>query len=356
MTRRLPIALAVVVAVAAGAYYDLSRPPSALVLSGIVTTDDVIVSSEVQGRLQELLVKEGDAVEKGARLAVIQPQEWKADMAFYTDSERQSQAEVTQAEANLRYQEARTSNETRQAEATLAAAQAAVTQGQADLENARLSFQREEALFHKGVESAQAFDQARTAYEAAKAHVDALRKQEQAAAAAVALAQANADQVAVRRAALEANIHQLAAVGAQKEKAQVRLDYTDIRAPISGIVDVRAALQGEVVNAGQGIVTLIDPDNLWIRADVEESYIDLVHLGDKLTVRLPSGAERTGTVFYRGVDADYATQRDVSRTKRDIKTFEIRLRGDNADRSLAVGMTAYVTLPLATDHQAPRAH
>jgi HlyD family secretion protein len=51
-------------------------------------------------------------------------------------------------------------------------------------------------------------------------------------------------------------------------------------------------------------------------------------------------------VFYRSVDADYATQRDVSRTERDIKTFEIRLRCDNHDRRLAVGMTAYVTLPL----------
>jgi HlyD family secretion protein len=46
------------------------------------------------------------------------------------------------------------------------------------------------------------------------------------------------------------------------------------------------------------------------------------------------------------VDADYATQRDVSRTKRDIKTFEVRLRCDNSDRALAVGMTAYVILPL----------
>ncbi len=48
---------------------------------------------------------------------------------------------------------------------------------------------------------------------------------------------------------------------------------------------------------------------------------------------LPSGAVREGTVFFRGVDADYATQRDVSRTKRDIKTFEIRLRCDNRDRA-----------------------
>jgi HlyD family secretion protein len=84
-----------------------------------------------------------------------------------------------------------------------------------------------------------------------------------------------------------------------------------------------------------------------VRADVEETYIDRVKIGDHLRVRLPSGAEADGTVFYRGVDAGFATQRDVSRTKRDIKTFEIRLRVDNHDRRLAVGMTAYVLLPVA---------
>ena len=83
-----------------------------------------------------------------------------------------------------------------------------------------------------------------------------------------------------------------------------------------------------------------------MRADVEETYAGPITVGTKLTVKLPSGATREGTVFYRSVDADYATQRDVSRTKRDIKTFEIRLRCDNADRALAVGMTAYVELPL----------
>jgi HlyD family secretion protein len=93
-------------------------------------------------------------------------------------------------------------------------------------------------------------------------------------------------------------------------------------------------------------VTLVDPDDLWVRADVEESYIDRVRTGDTLEVRLPSGVTMPGTVIYRGVDAAYATQRDVSRTKRDIKTFEIRLRCDNTDRRLAVGMTAYVDLPL----------
>jgi len=351
MKQRQLLAIPLLIVLAGSLYWFFNRAEREIVLTGIVTTDDVIVSAEVQGRLDRLLVREGDAVKDGQLLAVIQPEEWKADVAYYANSEQESAAQVERAEADLRFQETQTREGTEQADANLAAAEAALAQGKADLENARLLFEREETLYKKGVESAQAYDQSRTSHAAAQAHVEALRKQVQAAQASLALARSNADQIAVRRAALEANRHQLAAAGAQKDKAQVQLGYTELHAPIDGIVDVRAALPGEVVNPGQGVVTLINPDDLWVRADVEESYIDRIRLGDKLTVYLPSGAKRECLVFFRGVDADFATQRDVSRTKRDIKTFEIRLRCDNADRRLAVGMTAYVILPLDTDHQ-----
>jgi HlyD family secretion protein len=281
--QKIVLILLVLVAAATGIYYALTRPPREIILTGIVTTDEVIVGPEIQGRLQRLFVQEGDPVTNGELLALIQPETEQANMAFYTSSEQQSAADLAQA--------------------------------QADLENARLNFERIQGLYSNNVESVQTYDQARTAYESARARVDSMNQQIEAAAA-------------------------------QKDKAAVQLGYTKIFAPITGIVDTRAALQGEVVNPGQAIVTLIDQDDLWVRADVEETYIDRIHLGDRLPVKLPSGALRTGTVFYRGVDADYATQRDVSRTKRDIKTFEIRLRCDNHDRSLAVGMTAYVALPL----------
>ena len=344
MKRRIPLIFALLAVAGVVVYVISARQPGSIVLTGIVTTDEVIVSSEIQGRLQQLLVAQGDSVTNGQLLAVIQPQEWKADVAFYANTEQQWAAQVTQAEADLRFQESQTSNQIWQAKATLASAEAQVKQAEADREIARLNYQREEGLFKSGVEPVQAYDQARTTLQGVEARVHSLSEQVNAAQAAVALAESNAEQVAARRAALQANRHQMAAAAAQKEKAKVHLDYTEIRAPIDGIVDVRAALQGEVVNAGQAIVTLVNPDNLWIRADVEETYIDRVHLADKLPVRLPSGATRMGTVFYRSVDADYATQRDVSRTKRDIKTFEVRLRCDNRDRALALGMTAYTTL------------
>jgi HlyD family secretion protein len=347
MKRRIPILILLLAVLAAGIYYATAWRTGGIILTGLVTTDEVIVSSEIQGRLQQLCVQEGDVVTNGELLAVIQPATEQAEMDFYASSEQQATAQVAQAASDLSFQEAQTSNQIAQAQANLAAAEAQVAQADADLENAYLTFQREAQLKQSGAESAQAYDQARTAYAAAQARSESLRQQAQAAAAAVELARSNAHQVAARQAALTMSVHQLAAAGAQKDKARVQLGYTAIRAPLAGIVDTRAALQGEVVNPGQAIVTLIDPDNLWVRADVEETYVDRIHLGDQLPVRLPSGATRTGTVFFRGVDADYATQRDVSRTKRDIKTFQIRLRCDNRDRSLAVGMTAYVALPVA---------
>ncbi len=63
-------------------------------------------------------------------------------------------------------------------------------------------------------------------------------------------------------------------------------------------------------------------------------------------IRLPSGAEMKGTVFLRRADADYATPRDTNDIKRDIKTFEVRLRVDNSERRLWPGLTAYIQLPL----------
>jgi HlyD family secretion protein len=313
----------------------------------MVTTDEVTVSSEIQGRLEKLLVKEGDTVKQGDLLAVIQPQEMKAEMEFYANGARQSQSQVLQGEADLKYQESQSSNQILQAQANLAASEAQVKQADADLDNAQLNFNRIDGLFKKGIEPAQSDDLARTTLAGAQAHQASLQKLADAAQSAVDLAKSSVDQIAMRRAALDSYRNQLAASTAQSDKAKVRLDYTEIHAPINGIVDVRAALQGEVVSPAQPIVTLINPDDLWVRADVEESYIDRIHLGDKLPVRLASGATYEGTVFYRGVDADYATQRDVSRTKRDIKTFEIRLRCDNSKRELAVGMTTYVTLPSA---------
>jgi HlyD family secretion protein len=343
-SRKRTLTLGAIVLVIVVAVVVFTRP-GPLVLTGIVTTNDVIVSPQVVAKLGRLIVKEGDKVEANQLIAVLVPDELRADRAFAAQSEQGLGNQVDVSAAALRYQERQTADQIKQAQANVATAIAQQQEAAANLDIARLSLGRSEAMLKAGAISTQDLDQARTTVAVATARVEATTKQVESARAALALAQSAAEQIAVRRGGLAAAQREKAAAGAQTTKADVRLAYSEIRAPIAGIVDVAAARAGEIVSPGQAIVTLINPDDLWVRADVEESYIDRIKLGDSLTVRLPSGDERRGAVFYRGVDAGFATQRDVSRTKRDIKTFEIRIRLDNHDRRLATGMTAYVVLP-----------
>ncbi|HYK12027.1 MAG TPA: efflux RND transporter periplasmic adaptor subunit [Gemmatimonadales bacterium] len=310
MKRAIRITLAVLV-LGLIAYFVFKGSPKELTLTGIVTTNDVVVSPQVAGQVTKLLVSEGDSVSQNQLLAVLSPAELQADQRYYAQS---ATALAAQAAAGA---------------ADLAVAEAQDSSAAADLSNTKLVRDRVISLFKEGGVTQQQADSANTALTMSQARKDAADRQ-----------------VASKRQALVAAQAQQEAARAQTAKADVRLSYSELRAPLAGIVDVRAAQLGEVVLAGQPVLTLIDPDSLWVRADVEESYIDRVRIGDSLTVRLPSDATRTGTVYYRGVDAGFATQRDVSRTKRDIKTFEIRLRVPNTDRRLAVGMTAYVLLPL----------
>jgi len=347
MKRLRPLILLALAALASwGAYSYAYRPPTSLTLTGIVTTNDVIVSPQIAGQVSQLLAKEGDEVKRDQLLAVMRPDELKAETTYYAQNVEGLSSQVRESEAALRFQQRQMADQIAQAESTLASTEAQAKAAAADLENARLIYSRTQNLSRQGVISPQELDQARTASTAAQAKLDALNKQAEAQRATVAMARSNAEQVSLRRSQVQTNEHMQAAAAAQRTKADVRLKYTEIKAPTDGVVDVRAVREGEFVNPGQAIVTLINLDDLWVRVDVEESYIDRIRVGEKLTVRLPSGVEREGTVIYRGVDASFATQRDVSRTKRDIKTFEVRLRLDNADRRLAVGMTAYVTLPL----------
>jgi multidrug resistance efflux pump len=342
---RLPLVVFLLVVVVGFAAYSRFRTRP-LILTGIVTTNDVVVSPQVAGLVREILVTEGDFVKKGQLIATIAPDELRADTAYFAQSAQGLTSQVRESEAALRLEQTQVLHQTTQAESTLAAIEAQVLAGKADVEAAAATYARTQSLARQLIASAQDMDQAKAAVEAAQARLDALKKQAEAQREAVALARANSEQVSVRRSQVQATQHLEAAAAAQSDKATVRLTYTELKAPIDGQVDVRAVRAGEYVSPGQPVVTLVNPDDLWVRADIEETYIEGVRIGDTLTVRFPSGEERPGTVFYRGADAAYATQRDVSRTKRDIKTFEVRLRVDNRDRRMALGMTAYVSLPV----------
>ena len=105
-------------------------------------------------------------------------------------------------------------------------------------------------------------------------------------------------------------------------------------APVSGKVNVWAARQGEVVTAGAPIVTIMDLTQTWVYAPLPETQADSVQLGDTLRVVMPSGATIRARSSPKLAEADFATQRDVSSMKRDIKTIQLKLLSPIPARSL----------------------
>ena len=125
-----------VAAVAIATYLSV-RTPSSVTLTGIVTTDDIVVSPQVAGQISQLLVKEGDSVHQGQILAVLASGELAADRAFFARSEEGSAQQVQESEAALRYQEQETADQIHQADATLGGAVAQRDEAVANVANAK---------------------------------------------------------------------------------------------------------------------------------------------------------------------------------------------------------------------------
>jgi len=81
-----------------------------------------------------------------------------------------------------------------------------------------------------------------------------------------------------------------------------------------------------------------------VRAAVPETNADHIGLGDTLRIQLPGGTITSGKVFFKAAEADFATQRDVSRRKRDIKTIVLKVRLANPKGAYVPGLTANVLI------------
>jgi multidrug resistance efflux pump len=326
-------------------YFVTVRPTGDLQLIGTVDANEVVVSSKIPGRIQTLTVDEGQDVKAGQLIAIIESEDLQAarkaaeatassqsfKLGETVESERQTRGEVSSAAVN--------------AEAMVKAAKASLAQAQANYEHQQADTSRTVALAQQGIMSEQAKDDAATSLQAAKAAVDAARENLSAAEASLRQARAHELLAAVAARTVDETRDQVENARALAEQAKVEVGYSQVFAPVSGKVNVLAARQGEVLAAGAPIVTIMDLTQTWIYAPLPETQADAVQLGDSLRVVMPSGDTIQGKIIVKSAEADFATQRDVSARKRDIKTVQLKLLISNPEERFVPGMTAEVYIP-----------
>ena len=326
-------------------YFFSTRHTNDLQLIGTVDANEVVVSSRIPGRIQTLAVDEGDDVKAGQLIATIESDDLAAAHQAAEATANSERFKLQGASDTERQTRGGTSSQVINAEAQLRSAQATLVQAQAQYEHQNADTSRIVALAAQGIMSYQSRDEAATALNAAQAAVDSAKANVAAAEASLKVAVANTIQSQAAAKTVAATRGEMQNAQALMSQAQIQLEYARVVSPISGKVNVRAARQGEVVAATTPIVTITDLTQTWIYAPLPETEADSVQLGDSLRVVMPSGAPIQGKVIAKSAEADFATQRDVSRRKRDIKTIRLKLLIDNPGMRFVPGMLAEVYVP-----------
>jgi HlyD family secretion protein len=361
--RRVIVALLVLGLAGFGVWHFVLRapavPPGVIAVSGRIEGDDSAVAAKITGRIRQITVREGDQVEAGQVIAVLDDEQVRA-------REQQAEAMVRQAEARVRLAQhqitvlneqvrqnqigvdqsrADAQGKVSEAEGRLAAAEAQLAQAQASYTQAKWDKEAFARLFQRELIAEQEARRAQSTEEAQAAVVAAARRQVEAASGALMAAKANLSNPAIRSsqvAAVQGQILQaqadIAAAQAEAERARAQLQEAranrqdlKIIAPFTGTVATRTAEPGEVVMAGTPVITLLNMEEVYLRAFVPEGQIGRVKVSQPARVFLDSSPNQPVDAYVLRVDpkASFTPENTYFREDRvkQVVGVKLRLRG-----------------------------
>lgn len=322
--QRIPIVIVVVVVVATAVWFWFSRKNGngTITASGTIEATEADLGFQTTGRAQDINVREGDRVTKGQELARLDLTEMRARREAAEAQVAAARASLDELESGYR------SEEVEQGRARFRAAEQRLNDTKRDLE-------RVKRLFEGGAVSQQRYDDAQTAYELAQSEYDSAKE-----ALRILETGPRKERIATQRAMLK----QAEASVAQIDAA---IDFAVVKAPFDGLITVRHREPGETVPAGAPVVTLMNPDDRWVRIYVREDEVGHISIGDPATIRGDANRSRdyTGKVVFIASEAEF-TPRNVQTTAERVKLVyrvKVQITGD-PEFDLKPGLAADVYL------------
>lgn len=365
MNRKPILIPVVVVAAAAVGVYSMGwfHHNDTLQGSGTVEARNIRVGSKIGGRIDKVLVREGDSVEPGQVLITFDDKELKAALeqsraaaektkrGFRVEEVDEARAAVAQAKADYELRK----NGYRQED--IDAAKADLDRATADEIRTHLDFQRYDALAQKDLVSKQQRDTAEANWKMAAA-----QKQ---------VAQQKYDELKrgyrpEEIASAEARYHQVEAAyqkylrGSRPEDidlSHAAMTYDEARyrerqvlAPAAATVEVLDVRPGDLIAPNTPVATLLERDQIYVRIYIPETVIGRVHLGQKAEIRVDSFPHQvfSGTVEQINQQAEFLPRNVQTREERVHQVFGVKVRIDDASRGVLAGMAADVKLTPAS--------
>lgn len=347
-----------------------AAPENVIAVSGRIEGDSAAVAAKLSGRIVEVRVREGDTVNAGDVIAVLDDDQIRA-------REQQAQAAVTDAEAKaeaaraqiavlqeqlrqseLLTEQARTDAQgrVRQAESEVVAAEAELARQEAAYRLAAFDREAYTRLASTGAVAERKGKEAVSTAEQQSAAVAAARRRVESARGALLVAKASLTNPGIRASQAGANRKQIAQqekeiasanakiqqARAQLAEAQANRQDLNITAPFSGTIVTRAAEPGEVVASGTAIVTLLDLSKVYLRGFVPEGEIGKVKLDQPARVYLDSNPNQPLEAIVSRIDpeATFTPENTYFRDERVKQVVGLKLQLKNAAGYAKPGMPA----------------
>jgi membrane fusion protein (multidrug efflux system) len=223
------------------------------------------VNVRIPGYIKEVKFEEHQHVKKGDTLAVIDDREYRiqleqAEAAYLT---AQASKDVTSYSVNTVHSNIDVTN-------------ANIKASEARLWNAEQNFHRYENLLKDGAATQQQFDQVKTEYDALQAQTNALREQRH-------TTSLSTNETSKRVMVNDAEIKRTHAL---VDMAKLNLSYTAILAPYDGVTGRRNIQEGELVQAGQTLLSLVRNNTKWVVANYRETQVTKLHIGQKMKLKI----------------------------------------------------------------------
>ncbi len=320
-----------------------------------IKADLITVSSDAEGRMIERLVKEGDPVSAGDILARIDDREARIRLEE-TEAEADAiLAEMDRLDAEIALVLARVESRIKSRGAELDETRARRTLLETEFDYAKSEFDRATALANSGTLSKQRLDRVRTDFVKARQDLNRARAEIAMSEASVAEARADLSEIAVKKADSERLASRFTEISARRKRLQIDIDDRTIRSPIDGVVGRTFVIAGEHVEEGQRLLSLHDPDDVWVQANVRETDLGRVEVGQKVKIAVdayPDNAlvgrvERIG----RAANSEYALLPRLNEAGTFTKVtqrIELRINLEQPEATLKPGMMVVI------DIEAPR--
>lgn len=288
-------------------FFGPAPAPTILVSGNIEAHQSVLGFKTVQSRIVELPFDEGQWVDAGTLIARLDDSDYRQQVAINEAVLEMQKRQLAAAEQNL------------------SAARRTVEFDAADLEFRQLEYSRADTLLQKGTATVEQRDQTYAAWRQSTA----AHQRDQ------ALENAAERQVELATASIRSATETL-------KMSQIVLDYTILRAPFSGVIQVRQAELGEIMVPGTPVVTLADLDHVWLGAYINETDIGRVRYNQSATVTTDTypGKTYTGHVSFISANAEFTPKSVETHAERVTLVYRIRIDIYNPTHELVPGMPA----------------